>query len=175
MTTRDYLLDCARAKLGDYRKGSPEVEALWSRVLEPGSDAAKQVKAYAKTKDWCGGFTLDALREARLTDAYWRDGSGYVLRVLGARTAVKVPKPGDIGIRVGPKGHEVYHHFIVEEWRDPNDWTSLDGNTPTAARKRHSSLDPTIVFYSIEKLLPAQPEAGFVRGQEFSVPGIQDP
>jgi hypothetical protein len=174
MTTREYLLDCARAKLGDYRKGSPEVEALWGRVLEPGSLAAQQVKSYAKTKDWCGGFTLDCLREAKLTEFYWKDGSGYVIRLLGYGSVTKSPKPGDIGIRVGPKENPVYHHFLVERWAGPNDWDSIDGNTPTCARKHHTSLDPTTVFYSIEKLLPAMPEAGFARDGEFAVPGVQD-
>lgn len=173
MTTREYLLDCARAKLGSYAKGSPEVEGIWNRVLDPAHLPAP-VKTYAKTKDWCGGYTLDCLREAKLTDTFWQDGSGYVLRLLGAKSATRAPKPGDVGIRVGPKGREVYHHFLVERWNGPTDWDSLDGNTPICERKHHAALDATIVFYSIEKLLPEMPEAGFARDGEFAVGGIQD-
>jgi len=53
---------------------------------------------------------------------------------------------------------------------------------PSYAAGRLSKLpqdftDPTIVFYSIDSLLPAEeplPEGGFIRGQKYSVPGIQD-
>jgi hypothetical protein len=153
VTTRDYLLDIARSKLGDYRKGSPEVEAIWERVLE-GTHSPAQLKQYADTKDWCGGYTLDCLRDAGLTDVLWRDGSGYVIRLLGYKSVTKSPKPGDIGIRVGPKLKPVYHHFIVTAWSGPDDWDSIDGNTPICEERHHTSLDPTIVFYSIDKLLP---------------------
>lgn len=176
VTTREYLLDVARLRLGDYRKGSPEVQAIWRRVLDPVKWTDAMVAQYAKTKDWCGGLQLDLLREARLIpeSEYWQDGSGFVLRLLGYKSVTKTPKPGDIGIRVGPKGREIYHHFMVEEWRGPSDWSSIDGNTPTCARKLHTSLDPTTVFYSIEKLLPPMPEAGFLRTDPYAVPGIQD-
>lgn len=176
MTTREFLLDCARSKLGDYAKGSPEVEALWRRVLDPIAWTDAQVIEYAKTKDWCGGYTLDCLREAQLTDVFWKNGSGYVVPLLGYGSVTKTPKPGDVGIREKnpATGKPVYHHFLVEEWNGPNDWTSLDGNAPTCARKHHTSLDPTIVFYSIEKLLPKLPEAGFSSESPFAVPGVQE-
>lgn len=159
MSSRDCLLEIARSKIGRYAKGSPEVEALWSRVLDPAKHPPAQVKQYAKTKDWCGGLTLDCLREAQLTNVFWLDGSGYVIRLLGYKSVTKSPKPGDIGIRVGPKEDPVYHHFLVERWGGPKDWDSVDGNTPYCERKHHTSLDPTIVFYSIAKLLPAQEPA----------------
>ena len=174
MTTRDYLIDVAASKLGDYRKGSREVEAIWRDVL-PESWTNKQVEQYAATKDWCGGFVLHCLREARLTDVRWKDGGGFVIPLLGYASVTKTPRPGDIGIRVGPKGKEVYHHFLVVNWDGPHGWGSIDGNTPTCARKHHTSLDPTTVFYSIEKLLPELPEAGFSAEDPFAVPGVQEP
>lgn len=125
-------------------------------------------------KDWCGALTLDCLREARLTDRHWVDGSGYVIPLLGYESVTKAPKPGDIGIRVGPKERPVYHHFLVTDWAGPNSWRSIDGNTPICEEQRHTSLDSTIVFYSIEKLLPAVPEAGFTADSPFAVPGVQE-
>ncbi len=177
MTTREYLHDVAVARLGNYGKGSAQVEALWRRVLEPGSPVAAQVKNYASTKDWCGGHILDCLHEAGLAkDVFWKDGSGFVLRLV-ARGLLKVtrkPQMMDIGIKAGPPTNRVWHHFWFEGGELPANWDSLDGNTPVCARKHHTWLDPTVTFYDIGGLLPALPEAGFVRGQEHSVPGIQD-
>lgn len=55
MTTRECFLDAARSRLGNHPKNSPEVEAIWTRVLDP-----------ARTKDWCSGLTLACLRDACL-------------------------------------------------------------------------------------------------------------
>lgn len=174
MTTREFLIDVAVAKLGKYGKGSPQVEAIWRRVL-PATTTDPQVKQAAEKLEWCGAFVLDCLREAKLTDAVWRLGEGFVLRTLKPSAATKNPKPGDIGIRVGPASKPLNHHFLVEAWNGPKDWTSLDGNSPHAARHHHRSLDRTTTFYSIEKLLPLLPEPGFLPGQIHSVPGIQEP
>lgn len=173
MTTREFLIDTAVSKLGNYGKGSPEVIAIWRDVLSPAlSD--QQVKVFAQTSEWCGAFVLNCLREAKITpDLHWKIGSGFVLPLL-AKHVTKTPQPGDIGIRAGAPGHEVWHHFLVERWNGPGDWDSIDGNSPTAARHHHTSLDSTITFYDISSLLPALPEGGFVRGQPFSVPGIED-
>jgi hypothetical protein len=175
VTTRDYLLDVARAKVGDYRKGSPEVLALWKSVVEPDKYTPVQIEQFAQDLDWCGVFTLACLREARLSDAFWKLSSGYVLRVLGAAAATKTPQPGDIGIiqRWPGATKDAWHHYLIEEWRGPDGWTSIDGNSPGCERKSHGRVLPTTTFYSIRKLLPAMPEAGFLRDQEHSVPGIQ--
>jgi hypothetical protein len=176
VTTREYLLDVARSKLGDYRKGSPEVIAIWKEVLSPSLGPAA-ISHYAKSDaDWCGAFTLACLREAKLLDCHWEIGSGYVLRVIGARAATKEPKPGDIGIiqRWPGATKDAWHHFFLSRWDGPNDWQSIDGNSPGVAYKEHDRVLPTTTFYSIEKLLPALPEAGFLRDGEFAVPGVQD-
>lgn len=176
MSTREYLLDVARSKLGDYRKGSPEVIAIWKDVLSPSLGAAV-IEQYAKgNADWCGAFTLHCLREAKLLDEHWQIGSGYVLRAIGAKAAVKVPKPGDIGIiqRWPGATKDAWHHYLVANWDAPTSWTSIDGNSPGVTMKRHDTVLPTTTFYSIEKLLPALPEAGFLRDGEFAVPGVQD-
>jgi hypothetical protein len=176
MTVRDRILEVAAGKIGNYGKGSPEVEAIWREVLDDTvSDAA--IKDFAKHNEWCGGFVLSCLRQAGVTDAHWKIGQGFVLNTLTARAAIKQPQPGDIGIRQGTAPHLVYHHFFVERYNGPEDWDSIDGNSPFCARHHHTSLDPTTIFYSIATLLPAEeplPEAGFLRGQKFSVPGIQD-
>ncbi len=176
MTARDRILEVAASKLGHYGKGSPQVEAIWRNVLDASvSDAA--IPQFALHNEWCGGFVLNCLREAGVTNAHWKIGRGFVLDLLGSRAATKSPVPGDIGIRQGMPPHLVYHHFLIEKYAGPGDWDSIDGNSPTCARHHHTSLDPTIIFYSIAALLPAEeplPEAGFVRDQKFSVPGIQD-
>jgi hypothetical protein len=176
VTTRDYFLDCLRAKLGDHRKGSPEVLKLWKAVVEPGKYTPAQVEQLAENEDWCGVLQLAGLREAKLTDRYWKLGSGFVLALLGAGAATKTPEPGDLAIiqRWPGATKDAWHHFTVESWAGPNDWWSIDGNSPGCIRKHHDRVLPTTTFYSIAKILPAMPEAGFVRGQEFSVPGVQD-
>lgn len=176
MTVRDRILGVAASKIGAYGKGSPEVEAIWRDVLDASVGNA-EIPQFAKHNEWCGGFVLNCLREAGVTDVHWKIGSGFVLSLLGAKSATKTPQPGDIGIRQGSPPHLVYHHFFVEKYAGHDDWDSIDGNSPNCSRHHHVWLDPTITFYSIAALLPAQeplPEAGFVRGQEFSVPGIQD-
>jgi hypothetical protein len=176
MTTREYLLDVWRSKLGDYRKGSPEVLALWQSVVEPGKYSEAQVEQLAETQDWCGVLQLACLREAGLLpDTYWQLGSGFVLRKLGD-AVTKTPEPGDLWvIRRWPGATEdVWHHSGVLRWGGPNDWDSYDGNSPGCEINHRIKVFPTTTFYSIRKLLPVLPEAGFVRGQEHSVPGVQD-
>lgn len=176
MTSRDRILEVAVSKIGPYGKGSPQVETMWRDVLDATVNDG-QIKPFALHNEWCGAFVLSCFRDAGLTDAHWRISHGFVLDLLGAKAATKIPKPGDIGIRQGLPPHLVYHHFLVERWNDHQDWDSIDGNSPHCARHHHTSLDPTITFYSIEALLPAEeplPEGGFVRGQKYSVPGIQD-
>ena len=176
MTTREYFLDVLRSKLGDYRKGSPEVLALWQSVVEPDRYTHGQIVQLANDLDWCGVLQLACLREAKLLDTYWKLGSGFVLRDIGTKAAVKVPKPGDIAIlqrRPGAK-KDVWHHFAVSRWEGSSDWSSIDGNAPTCVEKHHTRVLPTTTFYSIDALLPEMPEAGFPRDGEFSVPGVQD-
>jgi hypothetical protein len=175
VTTREYLIDVAVSKLGDYRKGSPEVIAIWRDVL-PASMTDAQVAHYAKSADWCGSFVLHCLREAKLLDTQWQIGSGFVLRVLGAKSAVKVPRPGDIGILQRRPGatKDVWHHYLYEGGDIAGEWTSIDGNSPGCSRKVHKSVPPTTTFYSIESLLPEMPEAGFLRTDPYAAPGIQD-
>jgi hypothetical protein len=116
---------------------------------------------------------LHCLREAQLTAARWKIGSGFVLSLLGAKAATKTPQPGDIGIRrKNAAGKDVWHHFLVERWEGPDDWDSIDGNAPGCERKYHTELTGETVFYSIAKLLPELPEAGFSSDDPFAVPGV---
>jgi hypothetical protein len=169
VTTRTKIVEVAVSKLGGYVTGSPEVYAIWRDVLEPATTDA-QVLQFAAEAAWCGGFVLHCLRQAGVaTDVHWQIGTGFVLRVLRGSSATKEPRPGDIGIYTG----KLWHHILVERWNGASDWASIEGNTPRCERKQHTRLDASLTFYNIEKLLPL-PEAGFLRGQPFSVPGIQD-
>ncbi len=87
-----------------------------------------------------------------------------------------MPQPGDLAIiqRWPGAKKDAWHHFTVEAWESPSDWWSIDGNSPGCERKHHDSVLLTTTFYSIAKLLPAMPEAGFARDGEFAVPGVQD-
>lgn len=178
MSVRDRILEVAVSKLGDYGKGSREVLAIWRDVL-PANVTEAQVKQAADKLEWCGAFALHCLREAGVTQTHWVIGEGFVLRLLTSKAATKTPQPGDIGITQGPPERRLFHHFIVTNFIAPHDWDSIDGNSPHCAHRRHAALDPTTTFYSVQSLLPAgdhfeRPEAGFVRGQPFAIPGIQD-
>lgn len=183
---RAAILQVAADELGPQGKGSPEVYGYWRRVLPPARTDA-QVKLYAKTKEWCGGFVLSCIKAAGFAqDVFWRDSVGFVGPCKLELTTE--PKPGDICIKPLPYAH----HSLVEAYIDGQLWT-IDGNQPGVLRKRHPvPHDKTLTFYSIEPFLaalpdtepappleeeePAElPESGFLRGQPFSVPGIQDP
>ena len=145
MTTRDRILYCANTLLGPYGKGSPEVYDIWRDVL-PSEWSDAQVRLYAKTREWCGGFALHALRLGGATQAHWRDGIGFIgpLRLH----QVAWPCPGDIAV----KEHPFAHHMVVEYWNHECDWGDIAGNTPHAARHRHQD-SKGITFYSIDSLL----------------------
>lgn len=143
--TRDRVIYCATTLLGPYGKGSPEVYEIWRDVCDPAwSDA--QVRQYAATREWCGGFALHALRLGGATKAHWKDGIGFIGPL--ALNVTSTPKPGDIAI----KAHPFQHHMVVESYNGPGDWWDFAGNTPHADRHHHTSTDG-ITFYSIDKLL----------------------
>jgi len=179
MTTRDRILEIAHAEIGPQSKGSLKVEAYWRAVLPPEWTDA-QVHLYAKTKEWCGCFALFCLKQAELAqDVFWHDGLGF----LGPAKlhVTKTPSRGDIGYRA----QSFQHHFLYA-YEDGNGWIhGVGGNTPGVSEQRFRK--DQVVFYSIEPLLaqvpdtePAPPpeeplpEAGFLRGQKYSVTGIQD-
>lgn len=146
MSTRDKIIYAANTLLGDYSKGSPEVYEIWRAVLPEGWQN-EQVREYAKTKAWCGGFALYCLHLGGATKHPWIDGIGFI-GPLGLHVTSK-PQPGDIAV----KAHPFAHHMVVEFYNSADDWGDLAGNTPTAARHHHQSSDG-ITFYSISKLLP---------------------
>jgi hypothetical protein len=159
MTTRDYVVEIARGYVG-----SNDRAGFWLKALghDPG-----------KSKHWCGAFWLACIKEAGLTDIKWGiDGTG--VQALHLRPT-RHPEPGDLGYIDEPN----QHHFLVESV-DGKTYSSIDGNAGTpGVQRNHRALKTTgVIFYSIEPLLAAAqaalPEAGFVRGQDFSVPGVQD-
>jgi hypothetical protein len=148
VSTRDRVVYCAVTLLGDYGKGSPEVFAIWRDVLPPEWTDA-QVRQYAATKEWCGGFALHALRLGGATQEHWHDGIGFIGPLkLRPMPEGSQPRAGDIAV----KEHPFAHHMVVEYWNHEKDWGDLAGNTPTAARHHHASSDG-VTFYSIEPLV----------------------
>lgn len=147
-TKRDEVVYAAVTLLGNYGKGSPEVFDIWRDVCDP-TWSDSQVRLFASKEEWCGGFALHALRLAKVTDAHWKMGIGFI-GPLGLHP-VSFPKPGDIAV----KEHPFAHHMIVEYFNHSNDWSDLAGNTPDAARHHHTSSDG-ITFYSIEPLLQGE-------------------
>lgn len=162
---RARILEIATAEIGPQSKGSPKVEAYWREVLPPEWTDA-QVHLYAKTKEWCGCFALWCLRQAGLAkDICWHDGLGFL--GPGKLHTTRTPSRGDIGYAPSP----FQHHFVFDRI-DGDGWVhSIDANQPDV-RERRRRLDG-LLFYSIEPLIPL-PEAGFLRGEKYSVPGVQD-
>ncbi len=168
--TRARIIEVASAEIGPGRRAD-----YWRETLgyDPG------VK-----KAWCGCFCLWVLHQVGLAREHkWGiDGSGMVgpLKLKQTRT----PSRGDIGYLDKP----FQHHFLFDYEHDGKVF-SVDGNQPDVRQRVRPKAG--IVFYSISSLLdvgdrdrdtdplppaeePTLPEAGFLRGQEFSVPGIQD-
>lgn len=173
---RARIIEIASAEIGTQGKGAPRVYDYWRDVLPPEwSDA--QVKLYAKTKDWCGGFALWCLRQAGLAaDVHWKDGLGFLYKLPQTRT----PSRGDVGYLAKP-----FQHHLLFAYEHDGKVHSVDGNQPGVCEKTRPRQG--MVFYSIQPLIDAElekairpvdglsmPEPGFLRGQKYSVPGIQD-
>lgn len=139
----------ARVEVGSQRAGGERVYQYWRDVL-PSTQTDAQVRVYAKTRAWCGGFALWCLRQEGLALAYdWIDGRGFV-GAAGLRLT-NTPEPGDIGYL-----HVPWQHYCVVESYDASArrLVSVDGNQPDC--RRYDRKAPTgIVFYSIAPLLAA--------------------
>ena len=174
---RARIIEIASAEIGTQGMGSERVYDYWREVLPPEwSDA--QVRLYAKTKHWCGGFALWCLRQAGLAaNLSWKDGLGFLYKLPQTRT----PSRGDVGYLPQPFQHHLLFAYEHDGWVH-----SVDGNQPGVEQKKRRR--DGMVFYSIQPLIDAElakvirpvdgldlPEAGFVRGQTYSVPGVQDP
>jgi hypothetical protein len=147
------VVSIANSEIGPQVKGSPQVVGYWRDVLPPSwSDA--QVRLYAKTKEWCGGFALWCLRRAGLAPStHWIDGLGFVgpakLRKLGLN---ETPQPGDVAITPVP----FWHHAIVVSC-DAATLVTVDGNQPDVRLKTRSRPPVTkIAYYSIESLIRSE-------------------
>src|SRR5688500_8603870 len=100
---RQEIISRARGQIGPQVKGSAQVVWYWRDVLPPaGSDA--QVKLYAKTKEWCGGFALWCLRQAGVAESvHWLDGIGFLGPARLPRTTA--PEMGDVAFFPEPFQH----------------------------------------------------------------------
>ncbi len=149
---RKEIVRIARGEIGPQKKGSPEVFGYWRDALPP-TWTDFQVKQYAATKEWCGGFCLWVLHQAGVAkDVHWKDGLGFT--EVNRLPHTKTPLPGDIGYKPSP----YQHHFIVESLT-PTSLRSIDGNQPDV-RAYDRPAPSGITYYSIEpflvKLAPPQ-------------------
>lgn len=137
----------ARTEVGSQRAGGERVYQYWREVL-PRAQTNAQVRQYAKTKAWCGGFALWCLRAEGIALAFdWLDGRGFV-GPAGLRTT-RTPEPGDIGYL-----HVPWQHYCVVELYEPaaQRLVSIDGNQPDC--RRYDRKAPAgMVYYSIAPLL----------------------
>ncbi len=143
---RAELLEWAKREIGPQTKGSREVERYWRATLPPDwSDA--QVKLYAKTKDWCGGFCLAGLKAVGLAkDVFWIDSKGFLGPAKLRLT--RTPSRGDIGFIAKP-----YQHHLLFDYEYDGKIHSVDGNQPDVREKSRSRVG--IDFYSIQPLIDA--------------------
>lgn len=153
---REKILEVAAREIGTQGKGSARVVEYWRDVLPP-SWSDFQVKQYAATKEWCGGFALWCLRQAGIAEAVrWVDGLGFVGPAKLKQT--EHPEPGDIAITPSP----FWHHALVESFEQGATQlisggvlSTVDGNQPGVRRKiRPCPPFSKIDFYSIATLLP---------------------
>lgn len=142
---RDRIVEIAEAEIGAQAKGSERVYQYWRDVLPPEwSDA--QVRLYAKSKEWCGGFALWCLRAAGIAqDVHWKDGVGFIgpARLKPTRT----PSRGDIGVKHHPFAHHWVFKYEYDGWLH-----GIGGNTPGVKEQRFRKDEVTV--YSIGPLLP---------------------
>lgn len=160
MSKRDELLDWAKGEIGPGRRADYAKDAVG---FDPGPKLA-----------WCGFFCLAGLHAVGLAlEQKWNLGIGFI-GPLGLKLT-KTPSRGDIGY----KAHPFQHHFLFD--REHDGWVyGIGGNTPDVKEQRFRKDE--VVTYSIEPILPLPiravdeplPEAGFLRGQKYSVPGIED-
>lgn len=160
--TRARIIEVASAEIGPGRRAD-----YWREVLgyDPGIKKA-----------WCGAFCLWVLHQVGLAREHkWGiDGSGMVgpLKLKQTRT----PSRGDIVYVDKP-----FQHHALFDYEYDGQVHTVDGNQPDVRQRVRPKAG--LIFYSISPLLeleardtePTLPEAGFLRGQKYSVPGVQDP
>ncbi len=142
--TRARILEIASLEVGPQVKGSRRVYEYWRDVLPPEWTDA-QVKLYAKTKEWCGGFALWCLRAAGIAqDVHWHDGIGF----LGPAhlKPTRTPSRGDVGVKPIPFAHHWIFKYEYDGWL-----YGIGGNTPGVKEQRFRRDEVTV--YSISPLL----------------------
>lgn len=96
--------------------------------------------------DWCGGFALWCVKQARLApDMYWEIGKGFCYHL----PITKDPFPGDIAYFDQP----YQHHAVVESVGNAL-VTTIDGNQPgSQVVRRTRPISKVTAFYSIQPLI----------------------
>jgi hypothetical protein len=118
---------------------APNPTKYWNDVL---------VDPSSKPKEWCGGFALWAIHQAKLgLDVSWKIGTGFLghLRLLKGG---ELPKPGDIAYFAKNQ-----HQAIVKEVNG-NTVTLINGNAEGGSISVSSKpLSAVTAFYSLSPLL----------------------
>lgn len=138
--------------------GPGDIPAYWASCgISPAPDP------HSKSGQWCGAFALACLHAALVaTDVVWKVGLGFIYPQHLSVT--KSPQPGDILY-----SSHYQHHGVVESFdHATGTLTSIEGNTPSVARKVHTDLTG-FTFYSIGKFL------GEVETPHFPGPGEVPP
>jgi hypothetical protein len=166
---RTQIIEIARAEIGTQGKGSARVFEYWRDVLPP-SWSDFQVRQYAASKEWCGGFALWCMRQAGIAaDVRWIDGVGFAGPAKLRQT--ESPLPGDLAITPSP----FWHHALVAVFEPGVTQTvaggrlvTIDGNQPgVRVKDRPCPALKSIDFYSIEPLL-----GGFGRSEAPTRPDL---
>ncbi len=146
MSIRDRVIEIAEVEIGPQAKGSQRVFEYWRDTL-PATWTDAQVRLYAKTKEWCGGFTLFCLHSAGVAkDVFWKDGIGYLgpAKLKPTRT----PSLGDIGVKPIPFAHHWVFKHEYDGW-----FYGIGGNTPGVKEQRFRKDEVSV--YSIQPLIDA--------------------
>lgn len=139
MTTRDDIVNAARAELGTRSPAK-----YWLDVLVPADPAPKD--ATGKPLSWCGAFALWCLRAAGACDWRWRFGVGFAYRL----PVTDDPLPGDVAYIDRPLQHQALVEWVDDEWV-----TTIDGNSIGMVRRNMRKRSAFTAFYSVAGLVDA--------------------
>lgn len=134
------------AALGEL--GESEPMKYWKEVV-PRHWNDFQLKQYAESKSWCGGFALWCLKQAELApETFWKDGLGFLLVSPHVLEIVNAPEPGDIAYF-----HKHQHHAVVCH-ADNGTVRLVNGNGEGGkVTVTDIALDSVDAFYSIGRYL----------------------
>ncbi len=133
------------------------------RIFKDAAPVYDAAGASQSGKHWCGITVLHVLRGCSLTDAEWRDGSGFLANVLGWSAITTNPKPGDVYYDDRPsKHHALVGGEIYEDEQGRKRVPTIDANAGPSPGvvKRDPDGKPLVrkrlFYFSIGKLVAAK-------------------